>query len=69
MKKILKIAALAGLGYGGYKLYQKYLKQPKENQEFADVSAADFEYDKAAKQEETFADKIKAAAIKQLERL
>lgn len=69
MKGIVKLALLAGAAYGGYKLYQKYVKQPEKAQNFDDLGEEGFSYDNDAANEESFADKIRAAAERQLDRI
>ena len=69
MKGLIKLGLLAGAAYGGYYLYKKYLKQPDKAENFDDLSDAGFDYDDTAAIEESFADKIKAAAGRQLDRI
>lgn len=69
MKGLTKLALLAGAAYGGYYLYKKYVKQPETAENFDDLGEAGFDYDDAAAKEETFADKIRAAAERQLDRI
>ena len=69
MKALTKLALLAGAAYGGYYLYKKYVKQPKVEEDFDDLADAGFDYDDEAAKEESFADKIKAAASRQLDRI
>ncbi len=69
MKALTKLALLAGAAYGGYYLYKKYIKQPTTAEQFDDLSDAGFDYDDTAAKEESFADKIKAAAGRQLDRI
>ena len=69
MKGLIKLGLLAGAAYGGYYLYKKYLKQPDKAENFDDLSDAGFDYDDTAAKEESFADKIKAAAEKQLNKI
>lgn len=70
MKTLLKLAAVAGLAYGAYYVYKNYIKQPETGKrEFSDVQSTDFEYNSAARDEDSFAARIKAAAQKQLDRL
>lgn len=69
-KTIITLAAAAGAAYGGYYLYKKYVKKeeaPQKNlDDLADVS---FDYDAEAAPEESFADKIKAAAERQFDKI
>ena len=69
MKGLIKLGLLAGAAYGGYYLYKKYLKQPDKAENFDDLSEAGCDYDDTAAKEESFADKIKAAAGRQLDRI
>jgi len=69
MKGIVKLALVAGAAYGGYYLYKKYIKQPEKAQNFDDLGETGFDYDNDAANEESFADKIKAAAERQLARI
>ena len=68
-KTLLKIALAAGAAYGAYYLYKNYIKKPQTTREFDDLSSSDFDFNDDAVKEETLADKIKAAAEKQLEKL
>ena len=68
-KTIVTLGAIAGAAYGGYYLYKKYVKKDAEAQhEFDDLADVNFDYDDLTK-EESFADKIKAAAERQLNKL
>ncbi len=69
MKTLLKAAAVAGLAYGAYYVYKNYIKQPEVKREFSDVQSADFDYNSAAKEEDSFAARIKAAAKRQIDKL
>lgn len=69
MKLLTKLALLGGAAYGGYYLYKKYIKQPETGDKFDDLSDAGFDYDDTAAKEESFADKLKAAAERQLDRI
>lgn len=70
VKTIVKLGIVAGAAYGGYYLYKNYVKKDnvpqKDFDELADVT---FDYDKDAASEESFADKIKAAAERQLNKI
>ena len=68
MKLLTKLALLGGAAYGGYYLYKKYLKQPENVDKFDDLDAG-FDFDDLDAKEETFADKLKAAAERQLDRI
>ncbi len=69
-KTVVKLAVVAGAVYGGYYIYKNYIKKDnvpqKDFDELADVT---FDYDDAAAKEESFADKIKAAAERQLDKI
>ena len=69
-KTVVKLAVVAGAVYGGYYLYKNYIKKDtvpqKDFDELADVT---FDYDEDAAKEETFADRIKAAAERQLNKI
>lgn len=69
MKLLTKLALLGGAAYGGYYLYKKYVKKPEAGENFDDLSDVGFDYDDTAAKEESFADKIKAAAGRQLDRI
>ena len=69
MKILTKLALLGGAAYGGYYLYKKYIKQSETAEKFDDLSDVGFDYDDTAAKEESFADKIKAAAGRQLDRI
>ena len=69
MKTLLKAAAIAGLAYGAYYVYKNFIKQPEAKREFSDVQSTDFDYNSAAKEEDSFAARIKAAAMRQIEKL
>ena len=69
-KTVVKLAVVAGVAYGGYYLYKKYLKKDNVPQkDFDDLADVTFDYDEDAANEESFADKIKAAAEKQLNKI
>ena len=68
-KTLLKIALTAGAAYGAYYLYKNYIKKPQTTREFDDVSSSDFGFSDDAAKEDSLAEKIKAAAIKQLEKI
>lgn len=68
-KTILKLGAVAGAAYGGYYLYKKYVKKPEGQRDFDDLSDVSFDYNEDAAKEESFADKIRAAAEKQLNKI
>lgn len=69
MKTILKVAVVAGLAYGAYYVYKNFIKQPEVKREFSDVQSTDFDYNQAAREEDSFAARIKAAAMRQIEKL
>lgn len=68
MKLLTKLALLGGAAYGGYYLYKKYVKQPDKADKFDDLDAG-FDFDDLDAKEETFSDKLKAAAERQLDRI
>ena len=69
-KTLLKLGVLAGAVYGGYYLYKKYVKKDTvPQQDFDELADVNFNYDEDAAKEESFADKIKAAAEKQLNKI
>jgi len=69
MKILFKVALVAGAAYGVYYLYKNYFKDNKAKGDFGDLADAGFDYDDEAVKEESFAEKIKAAAQKQLDRI
>lgn len=69
-KTIVTLGAIAGAAYGGYYLYKKYIKQDAATeQDFEDLADVTFDYDDANATEETFADKVRAAAERQLNKI
>ena len=69
-KTLVKLGVLAGAAYGGYYLYKKYVKKDAAPQkDFDDLADVTFDYDDEAAKEESFAEKIKAAAEKQLNKI
>ncbi len=69
-KSLLKLGVLAGVAYGGYYVYKNYLKKDAVPQkDFDELADVNFDYDEDAAKEESFADKIKAAAEKQLNKI
>ena len=68
-KTMVTLGAIAGAAYGGYYLYKKYFKQDDAEQGIEDLADVTFDYDDTAVAEETFADKIKAAAERQLNKI
>ena len=69
-KTLVKIGVVAGVAYGGYYLYKKYFKQNNvPQQDFDELADVTFDYDDDAAKEESFADKIKAAAERQLNKI
>ena len=69
-KTIVTLGAIAGAAYGGYYLYKKYFKQNDvPQQDFEDLADVTFDYDDDTATEESFADKIKAAAERQLNKI
>ena len=69
-KSLVKLGVLAGAAYGGYYLYKKYVKKDNVPQkDFDELADVNFDYDDDAAKEESFADKIKAAAGRQLDRI
>ncbi|MBR3244746.1 MAG: hypothetical protein IKF90_18995 [Parasporobacterium sp.] len=69
-KTVVKLAVVAGVAYGGYYLYKKYIKKDAvPQQDFDELADVTFDYDEDAAKEESFADKIKAAAEKQLDKI
>ena len=69
-KTVVKLAVVAGVAYGGYYLYKKYVKQDNVPQkDFDELADVNIDYDEDAAKEESFADKIKAAAEKQLNKI
>ena len=68
MKLLTKLALLGGVAFGGYQLYKKYVKQDSADK-FGDSEDAGFDFDDLDVKEESFADKVKAAAGKQLDRI
>lgn len=68
-KTLLKLALAAGAAYGAYYLYKNYIKKPQTTREFDDLTSSDFDFSDDAAKEETLAEKIRAAAEKQLEKL
>ena len=67
---LVKLGVVAGAAYGGYYLYKKYVKKDNVPQkDFDDLADVTFDYDDDAAKEESFADKIKAAAEKQLNKI
>lgn len=69
-KTIVKLGVVAGAAYGGYYLYKKYFKKDNvPQQDFDELADVSFDYDADAASEESFADKIKAAAEKQLNKI
>lgn len=69
-KSIIKLGVLAGVAYGGYYVYKNYIKKDNVPQkDFDDLADVNFDYDDDAAKEESFADKIKAAAEKQLSKI
>jgi len=68
-KTLLKLALAAGAAYGAYYLYKNYIKKPQTTREFDDMTASDFEFNDDAVKEESLAEKIMAAAEKQLEKI
>lgn len=69
MKALSKLVLLAGAAYGGYYLYKKYVKQPQAEDEFEDLTDSGFDFDDELSKEESLADKVKAAANRQLDRI
>lgn len=69
-KTLIKIGIVAGVAYGGYYLYKKYLKKDNvPQQDFDELADVSFNYDADAATEESFADKIKTAAERQLNKI
>ena len=69
-KTVVTLGVLAGAAYGGYYLYKKYVKNDNVPQkDFDDLADVTFDYDADAASEESFADKIKAAAERQLNKI
>ncbi|MBR5931778.1 MAG: hypothetical protein IKZ95_07115 [Lachnospiraceae bacterium] len=68
MKILTKLALLGGAAFGGYYLYKKYVQKP-DGEKAEDLSDAGFDFDDTAAKEESFADKVKAAAGRQLDRI
>ena len=69
-KTIFTIGAIAGAAYGGYVLYKKFVKKEDAPQgEFDELADVTFDYDQDEAEDESFADKIKAAADRQLDKL
>ena len=68
-KTLLKLGVLAGVAYGGYYLYKNYVKKDTPQKDFDELADVNFDYDEDAAKEESFADKIKAAAEKQLNKI
>lgn len=69
-KTVLTLGAIAGAAYGGYVLYKKYVKNDEALEgELEDVADVTFDYDQDEAEEESFADKVKAAADRQLEKI
>lgn len=69
-KTVLTLGAIAGAAYGGYVLYKKYVKKDEAPQgELEDVADVTFDYDQEEAEDESFADKVKAAADRQLEKI
>ena len=69
-KSLVKLGVLAGAAYGGYYLYKKYVNKDNVPQkDFDELADVNFDYDDDAAKEESFADKIKAAAEKQLNKI
>ncbi|MBQ9030270.1 MAG: hypothetical protein IJ106_02290 [Parasporobacterium sp.] len=68
-KTLVKLALAAGAAYGAYYLYKNYIKKPQTTREFDDMTSADFEVNDDAVKEESLAQKIMAAAEKQLSKI
>lgn len=69
-KTVVKLAVVAGVAYGGYYLYKNYIKKDNvPQQDFDELADVNFDYDQDAVNEESFADKIKAAAERQLSKI
>ena len=69
-KTVVKLAVVAGAAYGGYYLYKKYVKKDAVPQrDFDELADVTFDYDEDAASEESFADKIRAAAERQLNKI
>ena len=66
---LLKLGVIGLAAFGAYELYKTYGKKEAEVQDFDDLQDAGFEYDRAAQGEESFAQKIKAAAERQLDKI
>ena len=66
---VLKLGLIGLAAYGAYELYKAYGKTDTAVRDFDDLQDAGFEYDKAAQGEESFAQKIKAAAERQLDKI
>jgi uncharacterized membrane protein YebE (DUF533 family) len=69
-KTVVKLALVAGAAYGAYYLYKKYVKKDAvPQQDFDELADVTFDYDADAANEESFGDKIRAAAEKQLNKI
>lgn len=69
VKTVAKLGAVAGVAAGGYFLYKRFIEKPEGKKEFDDLEDVGFDYDEGAAKEESFADKIRAAAEKQLDKI
>jgi len=69
MNTLLKLGLLAGAAYGGYVLYKKYVKEAEPKENFCDSTTPEYAYDEDAAKEQSFEDKIRAAANRHLDKL
>lgn len=69
-KTLFKVGLVAGAAYGGYFLYKRFGKQGAQSgKDFEDLADVNFDYNEDAASDVSFADRIKAAAERQLNKI
>lgn len=69
-KTLFKVGLVAGAAYGGYFLYKRFGKKDAlSGKDFEDLADVNFDYNEDAASEVSFADRIKAAAERQLNKI